>query len=104
MLNVSPRYREYETLPGINDPSIPALAPLPEGESEDTKKIVERFGEDIIVAGLHNGQQIVYVKPEKLVELAEFVKSDPALAYEALIDVTAIDRLKLPIAADEARF
>ena len=104
MLNVSPRYRAYETLPGINDPSIPALAPLPTGESEDTTKIVERFGEDILAAGLHNGQQVVYVKPEKLVELAEFVKHDPSLAYEALIDVTALDRLKLPISGEDARF
>jgi NADH dehydrogenase I D subunit len=104
MLNVSPRYREYETLPGINDPAIPALAPLPSGESDDIKKIVERFGEDIIAAGLLNGQQVVYVKPERLVELAQFVKDEPSLAYEALIDVTAIDRLKLPISGDDARF
>jgi NADH dehydrogenase I D subunit len=104
MLNVSPRYREYETLPGINDPTIPALPPLPTGESDDTKQIVERFGEDIVVAGLHHGQQIVYVKPEKLVELANFVKDEPSLAYEALIDVTAIDRLKLPISGEDARF
>lgn len=104
MLNVSPRHRDYETLPGINDPTIPALPALPTGESDDTTRIVERFGEDILAAGLHNGQQIVYVKPDKLVELAEFVKSDPSLAYEALIDVTAVDRLKLPIAQDDARF
>jgi NADH dehydrogenase I D subunit len=104
MLNVSPRHREYETLPGINDPSIPALTPLPTGESPDTLRIVERFGEDILAAGLHNGQQVVYVKPERLVELAEFVKNDAALGYEAFIDVTAIDRLKLPIQDGEPRF
>lgn len=104
MLNVSPRYRAYETLPGLNDPSIPALPPLPTGESEDTQKIVERFGEDILAAGLHNGQQVVIVKPERLVELAQFVKNDPTLTYEALIDVTAIDRSKLPIGAADARF
>ena len=61
MLNVAPRFREYETLPSLNDPSIPALPPLPSGESADTQRIVERFGEDILAAGLHNGQQIVYV-------------------------------------------
>jgi len=104
MLNVSPRHREYETLPGINDPSIPALAPMPSGESEDTTKIVERFGEDIIAAGLLNGQQVVYIKPEKIVEVAEFIKNEPSLAYEALLDVTALDRLRLPIPGDEARF
>ncbi len=104
MLNVSPLYREYETLPSLNDPAIPALAPLPSGETEDTRRIVERFGEDILAAGEHNGQQIVYVTPGRLVELAEFVKTDAQLAYEALVDVTAVDRLKLPIAEQDARF
>ena len=104
MLNVSPRYREYEVLPNLHDIEIPALAPLPTGETEDTRRIVERFGEDILAAGEHLGQQIVYVKPERLVELAQFVHDDPALAYEALIDVTAIDRLKLPIPKGDARF
>ena len=73
MLNVSPTRRAYETLPGLNDPSIPAVAPLPAGETDDTRRIVERFGEDILAAGLHNGQQMIYVKPERLVELAEFL-------------------------------
>ena len=104
MLNVAPRFREYETLPSLNDPSIPALTPLPTGESADTRRIVERFGEDILAAGLHNGQQVVYVKPERLLDLASFIKDDPHLAYEAVVDVSAVDRLKLPIAADDARF
>jgi len=104
MLNVSPKHRPFETLPGINDPSIPALAPLPRGETEDTRRIVERFGDDILAAGEDNGQQVVYVKPERLVELAEFVKSDPKLAYEALIDVSSVDRSELPIPGGESRF
>jgi len=104
MLNVSPLHRAYETLPGINDPSIPAVAPLPSGETEDTQRIVERFGEDILAAGVHNGQQLVYVEPERLRELAAFLKNEPTLAYEALIDVTAVDRSKLPIGPDDARY
>ncbi|MCC6169552.1 MAG: NADH dehydrogenase (quinone) subunit D [Caldilineaceae bacterium] len=104
MLNVSPRFREYEVLPSLNDPEIPALAPMPSGETEDTKRIVERFGEDILAAGEHLGQQIVYIKPKRLLELAEFAHDDPALSYEALVDMTAVDRLKLPIAQGEARF
>jgi len=103
MLNVSPVRRAYETLPGLNDITIPALAPLPTGETEDTKRMVERFGEDILAAGEHNGQQIVYVKADKLVDLMKFIKSEPNLAYEALIDVTALDRSKLPI-GDSERF
>jgi len=104
MLNVSPKHRPFETLPGINDPAIPAVAPLPRGETEDTRRIVERFGADILAAGEDNGQQVVYVKPERLVELAEFVKSDPKLAYEALIDVSSVDRSELPIAGGDSRF
>ncbi len=97
MLNVSPTSRAYETLPGLNDITIPAVAGLPTGETEDTKRIVERFGEDIIAAGEHDGQQVIYVQPDNLVDLMQFLKSDSKLAYEALIDVTAVDRSKLPI-------
>jgi NADH-quinone oxidoreductase subunit C/D len=104
MLNVSPAHREYETLPGLNDPSIPAVAPLPTGETADTRRIVERFGDDILASGLENGQQVIYVKPERLVELAQFVHDEPELAYEALIDVSSVDRSQLPIDADAARF
>ncbi len=104
MLKVSQIYREYETLPGLNDVTIPAVAPLPVGETEDTQRLVERFGADILAAGEHNGQQVVYVSADRLVELAKFLKEDKALAYEALIDVTALDRSKLPIASGAERF
>jgi NADH-quinone oxidoreductase subunit C/D len=104
MLDVSPLHREYETLPGLNDPSIPAVAPLPVGETDDTLRIADHFGESILAAGLHRGQQVVYVQPERLLDLAVFLKSDPALQYEALVDVTGVDRLKLPIGEDGARF
>ncbi len=104
MLNVSPVFREYETLPGLNNPAFPTAAPLPTGSTGDTERIVERFGDAILAAGEHNGQQVVYVKPEQLLEVADFVKTDQHLAYEALIDVSCVDRSKLPIARDEARF
>ncbi|MEX1021203.1 MAG: NADH dehydrogenase (quinone) subunit D [Litorilinea sp.] len=104
MLKVSPVHREYETLPGLNDPTIPAVAPLPTGETADTQRIVAQFGEDILAAGEHKGQQVVYVQPQRLLELAAFVKSDPELQYDGLVDVTAVDRLDLPIGPDEARF
>ena len=102
MLNTSPRIRTYENLPGVVRLDIPAVAPLPSGETPDTTRIVERFGASgddaaILATGLHNGNQVVYVKPDKLVEFAEFVRSDPQLHYEALTDVTAIDRSELPV-------
>lgn len=101
MLNPSPRVRSYENIPGVVRLDIPAVASLPTGETADTTRIVERFGEDILAAGLHNGAQMVYVKPERLLEFAEFVRTDEKLHYEALTDVTAIDRSELPIGNGE---
>lgn len=103
MLNTSPRIRQYENLPGVARIDVPAVAGLPTGETEDTTRIVERFGEDILAAGLHNDKQVVYVKPERLLEFAGFVRTDEKLHYEALTDVTAIDRMELPI-GDGERF
>lgn len=104
MLNVSPLHREYETLPGLNDPSVPAVAALPSGSTEDVDRIVERFGDALSAAGVHEGQQIVYVTPDQLRTVAEFVKNDDQLAYEALVDVSSVDRSQLPIGSDDARF
>jgi len=105
MLNVSPRRREYETLPGLNNPAIPARAPLPQGETDDTKRIVERFGDAVIAAGLHNDQQMVYIRPDQLVDLANFLKTEEKLAYEALVDVSSVDCSKLPAGETiDARF
>jgi NADH-quinone oxidoreductase subunit C/D len=100
----SPGHKQYEILPSLNALGVPAVAPLPEGETEDTTRLVERFGEDILAAGLHNGNQVVYVKPERLVELANFIKTDEKLAYETLIDVTAVDRSRLPIGKEDERY
>jgi NADH dehydrogenase I D subunit len=102
MLNVAPVYRPYETLPNLNDIRIPAVAPLPSGETEDTARIVERFGADILAAGLQNGQAWIWVKPAKLIEVVSFLKNE--MGYNALTDVTAVDRSKLPIAREESRF
>lgn len=104
MLNVSPRRKQYETLPGIQDPSVPALAPLPTGETLDTQRILERFPDSVTAAGLHHDQQVIYVKPDGLVALADFAKSDPHLAYEALIDVSAVDLSDLPQDESAGRF
>ncbi len=62
--------KNYETLPSLDALGIPAVAPLPTGETADTTRLVERFGENIIAAGLHNGNQVVYVQPDQLVDLS----------------------------------
>lgn len=102
MLDVSPLRRAYETLPNLNDIEVPALAPLPGGESEDTRRVVEKLGDGVLAAGLQCGVQQVHVAPGRLIELATFLKNE--LGYEQLSDVTAVDRLKLPIGPGESRF
>ena len=104
MQNVAPRNKPYETLPGITDPEIPALAPAPEGATPDIERLLERFPDAISTAGEHFGQQIVTVKPSQLVQVAEFLKTDPNLAYEALIDVSSIDQSQLPVDESASRF
>ncbi len=104
MQNVAPRNKPYETLPGILDPEIPALAPQPEGETPDIQRVLERFPKAIISAGTHLDQQIITVRPSQLVQVVEFLKTDPDLAYEALIDVSSIDQSELPIAESDSRF
>ena len=102
-LDVAPVIRSYETQRTLNPPGIPALAPMPAGETDDTRRICERFGEDIVAAGLHNGNQVVLVEPAQLKALATFLRDDPGLKYETLIDVTGLDRSRLPVNGD-ARF
>ena len=40
----------------------------------------------------------------RLVALAEFVKTEPHLAYEALIDVSSVDQSDLPQDESDSRF
>ncbi len=96
-LDVAPVIRSYETQRTLNPPGIPALAPIPTGETDDTRRIVERFGEDIVAAGLHNGNQVVFVEPARLKALATFLRDEAELNYETLIDVTSVDRSQLPL-------
>lgn len=107
-LNLSPIHRPYETLPGLNDLRIPDVAALPGtetgDETADTRLIREEFGEDVPAAGLHLGEQVVYVSQNRLLDLVKFLKDSPDLAYQTLIDVTALDRSQLPIGPGESRF
>lgn len=96
-LDVAPVIRSYETQRTLNPPGIPALAPMPTGETDDTRRIIEWFGEDIVAAGLHNGNQVVFVEPTRLKALATFLRDDAELNYETLIDVTSVDRSQLPL-------
>ena len=77
--DVAPTFRLYETQRTLNPPGIPALAPLPTGETADIQQVCQRFSTDIRAAGLHNSNQVVYVNPAQLKALVAFLRDDPQL-------------------------
>lgn len=102
--DVAPTFRLYETQRTLNPPGIPALAPLPTGETADIQQVCQRFSTDIRAAGLHNSNQVVYVNPAQLKALVAFLRDDPQLQYQTLIDITSIDRSQLPLNDGDSRF
>ena len=98
MLNVSPRHREYETLPGLNNIAIPAATPLPTAKPPTRSASSNALATTCSPPGCTTANRSSMSSQTNWSQLAEFVKADPQLAYEALIDVSAVDRLKLPIA------
>jgi NADH-quinone oxidoreductase subunit C len=62
-------------------------------ESITLKKIRERFSEQIVEIHSSLGQDTVVIAKEALFELARFLKEDPELQYNFLMDVTAVDYL-----------
>ncbi|MDE0672088.1 MAG: NADH dehydrogenase (quinone) subunit D [Caldilineaceae bacterium] len=103
LLNVSPVDRLYETLPNLDDISIPARAPQPDGETEDTQAIAAAFGDRILAAGLQHDLPFVHVAPADLRDLVTWLR-DGELAYTTLIDVTSVDLSELPDPDPNVRF
>jgi len=53
----------------------------------------ERFQADILSTHSFRGDDTVVVNPERLLEIATFLKTDPEMAFNMPIDVTAVDYL-----------
>ena len=76
----------------------PGAPPAPEPEAPPpphpiVARLRDRFGEEAIETQEINGQLIVRVGRERLVEVATFLRDDSALAFDHLADVTAVDYL-----------
>jgi len=63
-------------------------------ESELTHALQERFGEQILEFITQLGQDFLVAKPEAVIPILEFVKTDAGFDY--LVDVTAADYPKRP--------
>jgi NADH-quinone oxidoreductase subunit C len=57
------------------------------------RKVVERFGEAVLATHSDFGQDTVTVARSRLLELARFLKEDPELQFNILMDLTAVDYL-----------
>jgi NADH-quinone oxidoreductase subunit C len=66
------------------------------------------LGHDLIAAAVHaafpavtserasNGRQFLRVAPAEIAAVARFVRSNPTLAFDAVMDLTAVDLVKFP--------
>ncbi len=63
-------------------------------ESTLLAKIQERFADAVLSTHSHLGENTIVVARSRLVELAKFLKEDPELQFDVLMDLTAVDYLK----------
>jgi NADH-quinone oxidoreductase subunit C len=55
------------------------------------EKLKRRFGDDILETHSKLGDDTALVKPERLYEVAQFLRDDPELQFDMPIDNTAVD-------------
>jgi NADH-quinone oxidoreductase subunit C len=65
-------------------------------------RLKQRFGDAILETHAHRGDETAVVARERSLEVLEFLKHDPAMAFDLPTDLTAVDRLGL--AEAEPRF
>ncbi len=59
-----------------------------------TRTIQKTFPKRVIAAHQYRGQETVLIKREALLEVAGFLRDDPAMGFDLLMDLTAVDHLK----------
>ncbi|HUN56956.1 MAG TPA: NADH-quinone oxidoreductase subunit C [Candidatus Binataceae bacterium] len=75
--------------PEVQPAPAPELSPL-------LSKVVDRLGELVLEHHTFRGDDRIHVAPGRLLEAAKFLRDDPALAFDFLVDVTAVDYLGQP--------
>ncbi len=92
-----------ESKPGAKPPAAAGAPPAPKGppqaatapwESDLTRMLRERFGDQILEFTSQLGQEFLIAKPEAAIPILEFLKLEAGFDY--LVDVTAADYPKRP--------
>ena len=55
------------------------------------ESVTNRFPDAVSASHAYRGDQTVVVRPEFLLPIARFLKEDPAMQMNLLVDVTAVD-------------
>ncbi len=57
--------------------------------------IKEKFNEAVLEVHAEHGQETAVIKRESLLEIMRFLKNDPAMDFNMLMDLTAVDGLEM---------
>jgi NADH-quinone oxidoreductase subunit C len=63
-------------------------------EPREVEKVRERFGEALKDVIYFRGEDTLLVAPEKIVALCRFLKEDPEMSFDLLMDITGIHYLE----------
>jgi NADH-quinone oxidoreductase subunit C len=63
-------------------------------EPREVEKVRERFGEALKEVVYFRGEDTLVVAPEKILEICRFLKEDPEMGFDLLVDVTGIHFLE----------
>jgi len=63
-------------------------------QSLSIKKVSDRFGEAVLGSHSQHGDDTIVVAKSALLEVAGFLRDDPDLQYNVLMDLTAVDNFK----------
>jgi NADH-quinone oxidoreductase subunit C len=65
-----------------------------EDQELSLKLLREKFPDAVLDASLPQGDAMAVIRPESLAKIVEFLKKDPRLQFDILVDITAVDRLE----------
>jgi NADH-quinone oxidoreductase subunit C/D len=54
-------------------------------------RLRERFANDVLATDLYRGDASASVRPDRLLDIARFVRDEPALRFDMPLDITAVD-------------
>ncbi len=72
-----------------------STTPDHEGERRVVEVLQQRFPDAVVATESFRGDQIVTVRADRWLDVARFLRDDPEMRFNLLVDVTSYDRLKL---------